>query len=508
MTKLWQDTRNGLQRPGKTLGFIAVAVFLTAVIAILAVGPTAVQNKESPADEQFIQRIQNGLMPAVVVEGETPSITKLADSMAALHVPGVSVAVIRAGKIEWARGFGVTKVGGPPVTPETLFQAGSISKPVAAVAVLRLAESGKLNLDADVNQYLKTWKVPGNEFTSKRKVTLRELLTHTAGVTVHGFPGYAAGEQMPTLVQVLNGEKPANTPSIRVDTEPGTIWRYSGGGFVIVQQLLEDFTGKPFPELMQQMVLEPMGMVHSAYQQPLPPSRLDEAATPYDDAGKSIPGGPHTYPEMAPAGLWTTPSDLGRFALELQRALTGKSKVLSSSMVQQMLTPGLGEWGLGIQVGGSKEAPYFAHDGVNDGYVSNLVAYDSGDGVVVMTNAYPGGVVAEQIVRTVASEYKWPDFRPAHRTLAKIDPTVFDRYVGAYQLAPNFLLEFRREADRFFTQATGQSALEIFPESDHEFFAKDIDIQISFVTDSQGRANELILHQNGDHHALKVPQAR
>ena len=507
MPTLWLDVRNGLRLLAKSYRFIAV--FVTAVISILPVGSVAVQiSTDSLAVEQRIQRIQNGILPAVVVEGQTLSTTKLADSMAARHVPGVSVAVIHAGKIEWARGFGVTKLGGPPVTSETLFQAASISKPVVAVAVLRLAESGKLNLDADVNQYLKTWKVPGNEFTAKRKVTLRELLNHTAGVTVHGFPGYAAGEPVPTLVQVLNGEKPANTSSIRVDTEPGTVWRYSGGGFVIVQQLLEDVTGKPFPELMQQMVLGPIGMVHSTYQQPLPPSRLDEAAAPYDGAGKPIPGGPHTYPEMAPAGLWTTPSDLGRFALELQLALNGKSNVLSSSMTRQMLTSGFGEWGLGIQVGGTKEAPYFTHDGVNDGYVSNLIAYESGDGIIIMTNAYPGGLITEQIVRTVASEYKWPDFQPPHRTLAKIDPIAFDKFAGAYQLAPNLVVAVSREGGRFFAQATHQPALEIFPESDHEFFATDIDIQITFVTDSQGRATELIVHYGGDRHAPRVPQAR
>src|SRR5579863_4970264 len=162
--------------------------------------------------EQRIRHIQDAIQPAVITKGELTATTKLADRMAALHVPGVSIAVIHDGKIEWARGFGVTSVGGPAVTPDTLFQAASISKPVTAMAVLHLVESGKLNLDADVNQYLKIWKVPANAFTEKTKITLRELLSHTAGMTVHGFPGYASGSALPTLVQVLNGEKPANTP--------------------------------------------------------------------------------------------------------------------------------------------------------------------------------------------------------------------------------------------------------------------------------------------------------
>jgi CubicO group peptidase (beta-lactamase class C family) len=245
----------------------------------------------------------------VITKGEPTVTTKLADRMAALHVPGVSIAVIHYGKIEWARGFGVTRLGGPAVTPDTLFQAASISKPVTAMAVLHLVESGKLNLDADVNQYLKTWKVPANTFTEKTKVTLRELLSHTAGMTVHGFPGYASGSPLPTLVQVLNGEKPANTPAIIVDATPGTNWRYSGGGFVVTQLLLQDVTGQPFPKLLHDTVLAPVGMTRSTYEQPLPQNRMAEAAMAYRRDGEPVPGGPHVYPEMAPAGLWTTPSD-------------------------------------------------------------------------------------------------------------------------------------------------------------------------------------------------------
>jgi CubicO group peptidase (beta-lactamase class C family) len=324
--------------------------------------------------------------------------------------------MIHDGKIEWARGFGVTKIGGPPVTPDTLFQAASISKPVAAMAVLRLVQSGKLNLDTDVNQYLKTWKVPANNFTEHKKVTLRELVTHTAGLTVHGFAGYASDAPVPTLVQVLNGEKPANSAPIRVDTEPGTIWRYSGGGYVIAQQLLEDVTCEPFPKLMHDTVLEPIGMAKSTYEQPLPKSRMGEVALPYRGDGQPVPGGPHVYPEMAPAGLWTTPSDLARYAIEVQRSLAGTSNhVLSEAMIRQMLTPGLNHQGLGPGVGGSANHPYFSHGGANEGYRCNLVAYNNGDGVVIMTNSDNGGELASEIQRSVAREYNWPDFQAAEQ---------------------------------------------------------------------------------------------
>jgi len=371
----------------------ASTLFRLTICSALA-GSLAAQ---TPAIEERIRRIANG----------TPT---LAARMEALHVPGAGVAVIHDGQIEWARGFGVMRVGGPPVTPDTLFQAASISKPVTAMAVLHLVEAGKLSLDADVNQYLKSWKVPSNSFTGKKAVTLRELLTHTAGMTVHGFPGYAEGAPVPALVQVLNGEKPANTPPIRVDTTPGTIWRYSGGGYVVVQQVVLDVTGQPFPKFMRDTVLGPLGMSRSTYEQPLPKERLGEAATPYRGDGQPVVGGPHTYPEMTAAGLWATPSDLARYAIEVQKSLAGTSnRVLSVAMVRQMLTPGLHNQGIGLGVGGSPQHRFFEHGGANEGYRCNLMAYNSGDGVVIMTNGDNGGEIAQEIQRRVAREYGWPD---------------------------------------------------------------------------------------------------
>ena len=294
------------------------AILSTIGLGVLTAQPTV-------EVEQRIRHIQDAILPPVLTKGEPPATTKLADRMAALHVPGVSIAVIHDGKIEWARGFGVTRVGGPAVTPETLFQAASISKPVTAMAVLHLAESGKLDLDADVNQYLKTWKVPANTFTEKTKVTLRELLTHTAGMTVHGFPGYASDAARPTVVQVLNGEKPANTPAIVVDTIPGTNWRYSGGGFVITQLLLEDVTGQAIPQAdaRSRARADRDDSQHLRAASAAEPDGRSGDAVPAD--GQPVPGGPHVYPEMAPAGLWTTPSDLARYAMEVQKALAGKS---------------------------------------------------------------------------------------------------------------------------------------------------------------------------------------
>src|SRR5450432_153971 len=484
------------------MSFFRSAVLSCAAVVVLTSGVLAPQVKSGPSVvEARIQRIQDSIVPGTLVKGEAVQTKKLSDLMSELHVPGVSIAVIHNGEIEWARGFGVTRTGGPPVTSEKLFQAASISKPVTALAVLHLVQSGKLDLDTDVNKYLKSWKVPENEFTAKKKVTLRELLTHTAGTTVHGFPGYAAGSPVPTLVQVLNGEKPANTPAIRVDTLPGTNWSYSGGGYVIIQQLLEDVTGKPFPKIMQELVLGPIGMTHSTYQQPLPAARLPEAATPYDQSGQPIVGGPHTYPEMAPAGLWTTPSDLARYAIEVQRALAGKSnRVISAATARKMLTAGIKHWGLGPVTGGSDGHPYFGHGGANEGFQCNLIVYENGDGAIIMANSDRGGALGEEIQRTIAYEYKWPDFQPTEHTVAKIDPTVFDAYAGAYLVGRQYMT-MSREGERFYAHLTGQQPVEIFPQSDHEFFFKTVDAQLTFKAGPDRKATQVTLRQNGNDQA-------
>src|SRR5579863_9610749 len=295
----------------------------------------------STATEARIERIANVIEPVEAGKGEAPVPLDIEKLMKLYDVPGFSVAVIEDYKIAWAKSYGVTEPGGKnPVMPKTLFQAGSISKPVAAAGMLALVQQGKLSLDEDVNVKLKTWKVPENEFTATQKVTLRRLMSHSAGLTVHGFPGYAVGEPLPTLVEIFNGEKPANTPAIRVDFVPGTKLRYSGGGVTIEQQLVMDVTGQPFPAFMRETVLDKANMTDSTYQQPIPADRAPFTATGTRMDGTPVAGRWHIYPEMAAAGLWTTPTDLAKFAIEIALSKQGKANhILSEKMTRQMLTP-------------------------------------------------------------------------------------------------------------------------------------------------------------------------
>jgi len=497
--------------------FLAVAFALGAVVlwaprhgsgAASAPVAQATVPGSAPSVEERIARIEHGLLPSVLVKGEPTPGMNLVDRMAFYKVPGVSIAVIDQGHIDWVRGYGFADVAAQsPVTLDTRFQAASISKSVAATAALHSVEEGKIDLDRNVNDYLKSWKVPDNDFTREQKVTLRRILSHSAGFTVHGFPGYEAGKPVPTLVQVLNGEKPANTEAIRVDTVPGAKWRYAGGGYMVMQQMLIDVVGKPFPEIMQRTILSELGMKDSAYSQPLRDDWRPFAATGYRPDGKPLEGKYNTYPELAAAGLWTTPGDLARFAIGIQDALAGKSpSVISKGMAEQMLTRQIENDGLGLFLDGAGKTLRFSHGGANEGFQCMFVAYaHTGQGAAIMTNSDRGAALIPEILFAIAHEYGWADYLPKERTQVKVDPSIFRGYVGRYQLAPNFILTVTQEGDHLFTQATGQSKVEIFPESERDYFLKVVDAQVTFVPDSQGRATELILHQGGqDHHAKRI----
>jgi CubicO group peptidase (beta-lactamase class C family) len=332
--------------------------------------------------------------------------------MERFRVPGVSVAVIKDFKIHWARGYGVADVETRrPVDPTTAFQAASISKPVTAMATLRLAQEGRLSLDQDINALLKSWHVPESELTRTQPVTPRSLLSHTSGSDDgFGFPGYDPSAPRPTLVQILNGETPSNVGPVKFARPPYAGQKYSGGGTVIVQQMLMDVTGKPFAELMSEKVLEPLGMTMSSYQQPPVGPMVERTARAHDGAGKAMGAKWHVYPEQAPAGLWTTPSDLAKVAIEVQLAYRGPAgKVLGQAAAREMIAPtGVGPFAVGFQIESRGQGWYFMHSGGNWGFQCDLLAHvRKGYGVVVMTNSDNGGQVIREIVARVAAAYGW-----------------------------------------------------------------------------------------------------
>ena len=403
------------------------------------------------------------LISAAVIARAEPLDDTIQALMAKRKIPGLSLAVFKDGAIVKAQGYGVRDLATKaPVTVDTLFQAGSDSKAVAAMGALYLVEQKKLTLDGNVSDLLRTWKVPDNHFTAGHPVTLRQLLSHTAGTTVHGFRGYLGGAPIPTVVQILNGTPPANSAPVWVVSEPGSAWSYSGGGYVIAQQLMMDVSGQAFPDFMQDHVLRPLGMNASTFAQPLPEPLIPRAATGHWTGNRALPTWWNVYPEMAPAGLWTTPSDLARFAIALQQSLAGRPHpVLSPASVKLMVTPVKNNYGLGLAIQGSGPTARFMHGGRNEGFDTMLVAYtEAGMGVAIMINANDDSKFMLRVQDAVAQAYGWPDYHPyvTPKPIPDKEPAVTEQIRQAYLAAQAGKLD-----QALFTPELGKALAKVIP---------------------------------------------
>jgi CubicO group peptidase (beta-lactamase class C family) len=382
---------------------------MAAQIVALSILTWATATAQSTDAASMIARIEAAQVPnRQGFDGLT-----LNELMQRFRVPGVSIAVIMDGRIHWAKGYGVADVAtGRLVDTGTVFQAASISKPAFAMTVAKLAQDGRISLDADVNTLLKTWKVPDSEHTRDQKVTLRSLMSHTSGASDgFGFPGYNPDEPRPTLVQIITGEKPSNVGVVRFTRAPYVGFQYSGGGVTLAQLAVTDAIGRPLADLADEFLLKPLGLTRSSFEQPIGDRLAMNAAFAHNPGGRrSGPASWHVYPEQAAAGLWTTPSDLARIAIEVQRAIKGpKGTVLTQASARELLTPtGAGGYAVGFGVAQRGQGWYFSHSGGNWGFACNLVAhYRKGYGFVIMTNSDAGGAMIGEIEGRVAAAYGW-----------------------------------------------------------------------------------------------------
>ncbi len=462
----------------------AAAVLLSAALALPG-------NSESVA--RRIAIVEQNLLPPVVLKGVLRTRMSLGDGMARFHVPAVSVAVIDNYEIDWARSWGLRdKERNLRADAATVIQAGAISQPVAAAAALRLVADGRLTLDGDVNQWLKSWKVPENDFTRIEKVTVRRILSHSAGLTPGAYPGYERGAPLATIPQILDGLTPATNPPLRVVAVPGSQYRYSAGGYALLQLLIADVTGENFPKLAQELVLAPCGMRQSTFEEPLPTAFREDAATPYGDDGVAVFGGARVYPEMAASGLWTTASDLARFAIEVMKSKDEKGSLLPPRLARDMLRPQSGGYGLGFALQGGSAPRLFGHNGATDGFEAMLLCTtELGRGAVVMTNAAGGIRLARQIMLGIASAYGWPDYRPIERTWLRLPPEALARYAGRYR-SPFGDVEIV-PAEHGVRLRLGGGDVAFVPESETQFFAMEPGIgDLRFERDPQGRATALV----------------
>ena len=494
-----------VRHPVATLRFRLASAAPALLLALALPAPALAQERTPEAYRAAIQGPQDSPGP-----NDLGSLT-LEELMERFGVPGVSIAVIHDYGIHWARGYGVADVEtGAPVDTATLFQAASISKPVAAMAVLRAVQDGVFGLDDDIDGILTSWTLDRGEFAGAGPVTPRMLTSHTSGLgDGFGFPGYDPSAPLPTALQILEGHEHSNVGVVFMERPPMSLMEYSGGGVTVMQQALSDAVGRPFADILQDQVLDPIGMEHSTFEQPLSPERDRNAARAHSREGEAMGPKWHVYPELAAAGLWTTPSDLARFAIEVQRSARGDSnRVLSRSMVQEMLSPvGVGDYAVGFGIAKRGQGWYFSHGGSNFGFQAMLMAHKvKGYGLAIMTNGAQGGPLIGELSRRIQMAYGWDSMAepaprgyrpPAPRTEIQLPAETLEDYVGSYELAPGATIDITLEGGQLFGQPTGQERLPIFPEALDRFFVRAVDAQVAFTRGDGGEVAGLVLTQGG-----------
>jgi CubicO group peptidase (beta-lactamase class C family) len=488
----------------------ARTVVLTLLTLAMPVGATA---QTRPAAE-YIAAIEGA--QSVAGPNDLSKLT-ISELMARFNVPGVSIAVIRDHQIHWAKGYGIADVTtGAPVNTETLFQAASMSKPVAAMAVLRAVQDGLFTLDTDINRILTSWRLDLGEFAKDGPVTPRMLTSHTSGLgDGFGFPGYEPSDSVPTALEILKGSKRANVGVLFMERPPMSLMEYSGGGVMLMQQALSDARKRPFADIMRDDVLRPIGMTRSTYEQPLPRSLDGNAARAHSGEGKAMGPKWHVYPEMAAAGLWTTPSDLARFLIEVERAAAGKStRVISRQLANEMLSPvGVGDYAVGFSIAKLGQGWYFVHGGSNWGFRATMMAHKvKGYGLVIMTNADQGSAVAGELSRRIQLAYQWDAFAqpaprgyrpPVERTAITLPEDVLRSYVGEYQFTAQRSITITFANGGLQALVTGQGTAPIFAEAKDAFFLRVANVQLRFTRAPSGEVDGLILEQGGTQQAAR-----
>jgi CubicO group peptidase (beta-lactamase class C family) len=477
-------------------------LLFNAFIALLFMGSSytliAQDNpKYSKEIEEKIRQVENNLGGWLQIQ-DSVNEWNLQQRMEFYHIRGLSIAVVHNYIIEWARGYGVADTATKkPVTVQTLFQAGSISKSLNSLGVLKLVQEKKIDLYTDINNYLHRWKFPYDSLSKGKKITIANLLSHTAGLTLHGFPGYERGDTIPTIPEVLNGKPPANTEPIRSQFEPGLRFQYSGGGTTISQLIVMDVTHQSYDAYMWDNVLKPLGMGMSSYTQPPAADKQKFLATGYRSDGKEVVGKYHVYPEQAAAGLWTNPTDLSKYIIETQLSLQGKSnKVLSQQMTKLRLTPYIDSnaaFGVFIEKKGGEK--YFGHNGADEGFLSVYTGgVENGNGVVVMVNSDNGSILSE-VINSVAKVYDWKDYyKPVVKKLVTVSDSLLDAYEGNYFLNGDTINISRKESQVLLTVNHIQT-FNIYFSSPEDFFTKDIPLEFRFEKDAAGKVKDFYFKQ-------------
>lgn len=475
-------------------------VILLSIFGNLIFGQNANPYSKEVLDK--IKQVENNLVPWAMAQDSQKF--SLEERMTQYKIPGLSIAVIKDYKVEWAKVYGWADISEHrAVTTETLFQAASLSKSLNGVGVLKLVQDKKLDLNTDINNYLNTWKFPYDSLSNNKKITTANLLSHTAGLTIHGFKGYAKGDIILTLNEILDGKRPANSKAVRSMYEPGTKVEYSGGGTTISQLIVTDITQQKYEDFMWTEVLKPMGMTESFFTQPPPSNKQYLLSTGYNRNGEEMKGGKYNiYPEKAAAGLWTNPTDFAKYIIETQLSYHGKSgKVLTPEMTRLRLTPYLDNINaFGVYINKKGNEKYFQHSGSNEGFGCQYRgSLEYGNGVIVMVNSDNLGILNE-IVNSVAIVYQWDDFyNPVVKKTITLPDDVLHNYVGNYLLDGD-TASIKKKEDGLWLNNSIQSKM--YFTSNLDFYITEYKADYKFSKDLNGIINGFTI--NGNKKATRV----
>ena len=405
-------------------------------------------------------------------------------------------------------GYGLADtIKGTAVTTETMFSAGSISKFLAAVAALKMVDDEQTDLDRPINDYLTSWKLAENDFTKATPVTLRMLLSHSGGTSQSAYFGFTPTQPLPTVVEVLSGAPISETRPVVVNSAPNQQFSYSGGGYMVAQLALMDVSGLSFSELTRKLLFTPLGMENSTFEQPVPASFAGQCAWAYS----SLPwfkGMPYVYPQQAAAGLYTTPTDLAKFFIDVQESYRGTGTVLTQATTTAMLTPqqdvsdgayreqiGIGPFLLQRTDNRDPGGVYFEFTGVNAGFLAyGIASVTDGNGVIVMLNSGDDvNGLGKEIRRAVAKAYNWTNFLPAEIEPISLKDTQLDEYAGRYRMSADEVLYLRRENGYLVENINEGSDIYCFPIGGDTIVLTDYNIKAGFARNDRG---EVISLQN------------
>ncbi len=446
------------------------------------------QTNYSSETLEKIKEVENNITGRIILNDDQPS--TIIERMAKYNLKGMSIAVIQDYKIVWAKGYGwADEEQKIPVTTETLFEPGSISKSLNALGILKLAQEKKIDLNTDINTYLTSWKFPYDSLSKEKKITLAQILSHTAGLSVHGFPGHDINGPIPTVFDVLDGTKPAVTPAVRSMFEPGLRFEYSGGGTTISQLLLMDVTKQAYATWMYENVLKPIGMENSSFAQPPAKDKQLLCASGFYSDGSPVSNKFHVYPEQAAAGLWMTPSDLCNYIIDMQLAYQGKpSKVLTPEMVKLHLTTyNDGPTSLGSFIEDHNGAKYFEHGAANDGFCGDFYgSLEGGYGVVVFLNKEDQKILPE-VINSVAKAYNWKNFyhEPIRKKSIELDDKTLKSYEGIY-LFDDGTWEAITKRDGEYYYYLSHTYLKMYYSAPTVFFTEFFSVAREFLKDEKG----------------------